>query len=420
MTCRRYDGSSLERKRDIKIGDDILLAAASNESCHESIFKLLFNYGIAIRVTENVLVKVAARLKDEVVALLLEKGEGTQITESILKAAAENWLYGKNLMRMLLSRSEQDAPISEKVMVAAAGNRRLGEALMTTFLEFLKRSKQPVPISKEVMIAAVRNNRHSEALTTMLLERSGQPAPISEGVMIAAVGNKRQGEALMMVFLEQAAPISEKVVKAAVMAPIGNGVLKILRDRGCLDKCAPKWGKEARFRLAVSEGDVDLVQQLIDEGVEYDRQYDYERTPLKDAVYYGKVEIVKILLDSPDLNYDRKEESFSTPLHIAVSCGQKSCARLLLEKGAYSLAEDTDGDSPRSLAWKYYNKTLEEWIAEGDKADTESNSGLEDSEGDEWVTESEDGLDDTELTSSRARFFREWLEESCPENGLGL
>ncbi|GFF33211.1 vegetative incompatibility protein HET-E-1, partial [Aspergillus udagawae] len=93
----------LEQRGDqIQITEDVVTAAAGNESSGEDIMALL----------------------------LKERGHQIQITEDILKAAAGNESSGEDIMALLLKQRGHQIQITEDVVKAAAKNRSSGKDIM--------------------------------------------------------------------------------------------------------------------------------------------------------------------------------------------------------------------------------------------------------------------------------------------------
>jgi hypothetical protein len=84
-------------------------------------------------------VKAAAgndRYGKEVMALLLDqRGADIVITEEVVKAAVGNYSNGKEVMALLLDQRGADVVITEEVVKAAVGNYGNGKEVITFFLE---------------------------------------------------------------------------------------------------------------------------------------------------------------------------------------------------------------------------------------------------------------------------------------------
>jgi ankyrin repeat protein len=77
-----------------------------------------------------------------------------------------------------------------------------------------------------------------------------------------------------------------------------------------------------------------------------------EWTPLYFAVYRGCTEIVRLLLDHPDIEADQKDYLGRNPLHIAASRGRIETVELLLNHSVvYSTSKDKHGSTPICLAF---------------------------------------------------------------------
>ena len=99
---------------------------------------------------------------------------------------------------------------------------------------------------------------------------------------------------------------------------------------------------------AVDEGQSDVVQELLDSGIDPNKDAGPEgEYPLHLAALKGNKEIVQILLDNGakiDLRATNKDEA--TPLHWAAFFGQKDMVSLLIEAGAPINALDGNHATP--------------------------------------------------------------------------
>ncbi|KAJ5460987.1 uncharacterized protein N7458_002539 [Penicillium daleae] len=134
-----------DRGHEIQITEDVIRMAAENKEHGERLMTLLIFYrGAEIKITEGIL-KAAAENKecgDRIMALLLDKrGDEITITEEVLKAAAFNEFRGECLMGLLLNERRTKIRITEEVIKAAAGNERSGQSVMTLVLDRLEETK---------------------------------------------------------------------------------------------------------------------------------------------------------------------------------------------------------------------------------------------------------------------------------------
>ncbi|XP_075060155.1 ankyrin repeat and SOCS box protein 3 [Mixophyes fleayi] len=76
----------------------------------------------------------------------------------------------------------------------------------------------------------------------------------------------------------------------------------------------------------------DLIQLLLENGVDQECEDDFGITPLFIAAQYGKYESLSMLSRGADVNCQAKDKA--SPLFIAAQEGHDKCAELLLSKGA--------------------------------------------------------------------------------------
>ena len=98
-------------------------------------------------------------------------------------------------------------------------------------------------------------------------------------------------------------------------------------------------------------------------------------TPLGWAARYGKVEVVKLLLDS-SVNMNVKARGETTPLHLAAWKGHVEVVALLLEKGADREATDGLGERPLHYAEKEGYYKVVELLKKHDKGAIDGKCGL--------------------------------------------
>ena len=72
--------------------------------------------------------------------------------------------------------------------------------------------------------------------------------------------------------------------------------------------------------------------------------------PLHRAVVEGDLTTVTALLDVPGADPNQRDAEKNSPLHFAADRGFLAIAELLLRRGADVLAEDSEGNTPLSLA----------------------------------------------------------------------
>ena len=103
-----------------------------------------------------------------------------------------------------------------------------------------------------------------------------------------------------------------------------------------------------KLLLAASEGKEQVVQMLIDAGVNLNRAYDeyeYGLTPLHLAASEGKEQVVKLLI-AAKAHLNSADDGGNTPLHLAAWKGHEAVVKMLIKAGADLNTADDDGETP--------------------------------------------------------------------------
>lgn len=186
----------LDRAKDVRVSQDMLLAATSNRTSGRlGLVKMFLERSGEVQITEDMLFaaisnRTSARL--DIVKMFLERSSEVQITEDMLLVAAGD---GMELFQMFLER-RGEADISELVLMAAACNR-YGSEVMQLLLE----QERAADLTEDVLICAAR---YSDVdLVLDLLERS-EIKRITGGLLKAAAANLYCGGELVGLLLARA------------------------------------------------------------------------------------------------------------------------------------------------------------------------------------------------------------------------
>ncbi|XP_046988448.1 ankyrin repeat domain-containing protein 54 [Schistocerca americana] len=106
---------------------------------------------------------------------------------------------------------------------------------------------------------------------------------------------------------------------------------------------------ERKLRHACSTNNLDLVQALLDMGVNPNCYDDQRRSPLHLAACRGYADVVKLLLDK-GANPNQRDSLGNTPLHLAACTNNLSVVTLLLKAGTDVSSLDLFGRNPLQLA----------------------------------------------------------------------
>ena len=111
---------------------------------------------------------------------------------------------------------------------------------------------------------------------------------------------------------------------------------------------------------ASKEGNMQLMQALLEDGADINGQYQKTLTPLHWAAANGKTKAVLFLLKR-GANSNARDGYLCTPLHWAAFFGQEDSLSLLLENGADPEIRNKDNSSPKDTT--YAGKSLTEMVA---------------------------------------------------------
>ncbi|XP_055009758.1 KN motif and ankyrin repeat domain-containing protein 1-like [Boleophthalmus pectinirostris] len=122
---------------------------------------------------------------------------------------------------------------------------------------------------------------------------------------------------------------------AQVSSPEHMSIVKELFSKGDVNAKASQAGQTA-LMLAVSHGNLEMVQALLEQGAEVNLQDDEGSTALMCASEHGHKEIVKFLLQQPNCDATLTDSDESTALSIALEGGHKEIAMLLYAHANFS------------------------------------------------------------------------------------
>ncbi|OCK93158.1 uncharacterized protein K441DRAFT_697330 [Cenococcum geophilum 1.58] len=177
-----------------------------------------------ITITEGAIEAVAKNATERndclTVMDLLFKTRGTQIqiTERILVAAAGNSIVGAKLIAIILKENRGDIRITERVVVAAAGN---GHENTKAIALLLRERGTKIQITERVLVEAASSSRASIEVMAFLLAMRRSEIKITEPVLIAAVSNRKTGPRMFALLLE-ANRAEFQITEPVFVAAAGN------------------------------------------------------------------------------------------------------------------------------------------------------------------------------------------------------
>ena len=107
-------------------------------------------------------------------------------------------------------------------------------------------------------------------------------------------------------------------------------------------------GRDMQFLEAAMEGDVSMIQGLLEKGVDIQAREEEKNTALHLATRNGKEAAVRLLLRK-GADIEATNQKGETALHLAAGSGQERLIQMLLGEGAILLGEKADLESRTSI-----------------------------------------------------------------------
>jgi len=140
------------------------------------------------------------------------------------------------------------------------------------------------------------------------------------------------------------------------------GVVQSLLDQGG-DINTRNDKLETLLDLAVCAGKVEMVRLLLERGAEVDPRDDFEWTPLHAAARYRHLGILRVLIDH-GANLESRDIHGLTPLHVAAYHGNREVCRTLLDLGANMNARERHHHTPVHFAIQFGHPKVVELLLE--------------------------------------------------------
>jgi ankyrin repeat protein len=126
--------------------------------------------------------------------------------------------------------------------------------------------------------------------------------------------------------------------------------VKLLLEKGGEDlEALNKKGETCLFR-AVTRGDKDIVQLLLEHGADPMERPPGSDSTLHIASYQGSKAVLKLLVDKSKGQLEDPNSKGETPLYVALQRRHNSCIEILLEAGANPNARPAGKDSMLHIA----------------------------------------------------------------------
>jgi alkylhydroperoxidase family enzyme len=333
----------------IEMYDSLLQEAArqDNWNSEEVMALLLDRRKDDVPITQEVVVAAAGNHKGKgIMELLLDKrGDEVQITQEVVVTAAQNKYNGKEIMALLLDKRGDKVQITQEVVIAAAQNKHNSKEIMALLLD---KRRDEVQITQEVVIAAA-GNYDGKGVIELLFDKRGDEVQITQEVVIAAAQNKYNSKEIMALLLDKRrdkVQITQEVVVAAATNHYGEEILALLLNkRGDEDQIT----QEVVVSIAQSFGEKVMALLLDKRGDEV--QITQEVVIAAAWNNYNGKEIMALLLDKR-----RDEVRITQEVVIAAAQNKyngKEIMALLLDKRGDKV--QVTQEVVIAAAWNNYN-----------------------------------------------------------------
>ncbi|CAG9938653.1 unnamed protein product [Clonostachys rosea f. rosea IK726] len=333
----RQSGPSLQ------ISDQCLELAAEYNA--RSFELLLDKYADAIVISQSS-VEAAARNPDSIKLLIQRHGSEIQITSDVVEIAA---ISHPQSLDFLLKNRSSEAKLNEDLIIAAT---RCNVGVFDFLLD-----EYEIEITEEVMKTAAQYNLDS---LEILFDKRGDDIVVTEDVLLAvAMAYSTQLflrwiEPIVSMFMgkkeaETIASITPKV--CAMSAALGDeSGLECFRQHVPEELRDPNWDSICRLCVAAKEGNLEVVESLMQEPIPLDTKDNLGETPLYMAAKNGHTELVKLLAHDKRVNVNSLSIFGRSALLEPCKYGHDEVVEVLLAAGAEIHFIDADGDTALSVA----------------------------------------------------------------------
>ncbi|KAE8360919.1 hypothetical protein BDV27DRAFT_148251 [Aspergillus caelatus] len=210
-------GFMLRTHADIRVTEQTLRAAASNELGVDMIRLLFDRRELGTQISETVLLTAATNSEgQDVVKFLLAKLSPTSpVTERMILCVAEKIHYRKSL-KALIEELSPTTPLTEKVSENLVMNG------LATVKLVIDRQQAGFVISEGMMEIAASHESDAIELLRMLRTKGGAKVLITEPIVCAAAANYERGSSVIEYLFQvqgDGLPITENVLAAATGNP---------------------------------------------------------------------------------------------------------------------------------------------------------------------------------------------------------
>lgn len=253
-----------KRGAEVEITEEVIEEAANNRRHGKEMMVLLLKRcDTAVKITKGVVISVAQLFDKELMALILDR-EGTEesITDEVLEAATTNRECGKEIIMLLLERSDATVKVTEKLI----------ERISSVFdddvmMLLLDRYGTAVEITEKIVKAIVRNCGW-EVVMRLLKSKGAGVEIIEEKSEIAVASRMDEQESARRIECE----ITEAILEVIEESMIGGESMRMVWKEGRMIRREGRMiRREDRMMSIVEEFDrmVELeLRDVMDMGID--------------------------------------------------------------------------------------------------------------------------------------------------------
>ena len=366
----------LARAEVTEFPEDVFNVAVGNRGTGIKVVTVLEKKFGRIKVTENLMAKCIHRATAETIELLLRRADPAQITQEILiRAISESNDHNLDHVRRCVAEKSLHVPITIEILIAVA---QYGDLNLFRFLwnrcrrfsvpedlinaaakndriwhipfSFLLHEVDCVEIGEETLLAIAANRPLACDFFDLLLEQ-GLQADTTEGVpetLLMNGGIKVKCSLPTRLQLSNGMKVTEPIFKIA--ASLGGERFLDKLSKFCEFESTPeKWRDIARLYNPTNDQNYDILETLLESGVDPNMANPDGTTPLVLAARLDNQEKVKMLLAagaSPDGGPNLKR----SPLCLAVLRDDYDMVEILVNAGASLDFKNDKGQTPSMIA----------------------------------------------------------------------
>lgn len=359
----------LDRLDPTMITGNVIKAATANDipiSTHRKV-KLLVARARDLSFDDDLLESAARNLEDiNSFKLIWSRRRRKDVTQGLVQPAAENEAFNLEILSFLLHEVHDEDPdiiLEENVLKALSGHAFCFHVLEGCLMTAMSKGVE-VKVTQDMLTAAVSKRfRYDDGRLLALLLKHSTGAVVADDIFTSAAGSGSDENLRVLSSycgMDQTPPKYMNIARlrrAIEFWPDFDkniDVVKELIEQGVNPNIPDESGHTPLF-YAARDGLDTIVRQLLEAGADPNHRDEKGRTPLsriKPFILLGSDKIAEALL-SAGADPNSTSNYGWTPLFYAARYGHYELAKTLLAHGVSSRIEDEAGNTPSSVAKDY-------------------------------------------------------------------